>query len=139
MLELFWLECKSGQKSGFETSLEQRMKKFGVCGRESLRRATLIPETKPKLVIYLLKCYEAILKEYDTKKALDLSYVQDIKFYIDFAAPVSIEILLQKHFSDNLNTNNQDNEEDADDKSSPNPTIFTTYQYQRELDVALSY
>ncbi len=106
MLELFWLEYKTGRKSGFESGLEQRMRKFGLRAKDTLRRPTLIPSTKPKIVVHLLKLYEVVLKEYDSKKPLDLSYVQDVKFYIDFQAPVSIEILLQKYFSDELEITN---------------------------------
>ena len=47
-----------------------------------------------------------IKKEYDDNNSIEYSSIQDIKFYIDFKARVSIEILLQKYFSEELDIDN---------------------------------
>ncbi len=106
ILELFWLEQKTGEISVFETNLEQRMKKFGLLAKNDLTNQHADSKPKNKIVQYFYSFILRISKEYDNHQPINYLSIQNIKFFIDFQAPVSIEILLQKYFSDEFEITN---------------------------------
>jgi hypothetical protein len=108
ILELFWLECVTGRKFGFETNLEHRIKKYGLLTRDDLKDRATNAKSKnsSKLIKYFNSLISAISTAYDDQQPINYSSIHDIKFYIDFKGPVSIEILLQKYFSDEFEITN---------------------------------
>jgi hypothetical protein len=110
VLELFWLEYTTGRKSDFENSIEHRMRQYGLRAKDALRRKTILPNAGSKIKLFFYKFIEAIAEEYDKKKPIDPTCVQGVKFFIDFTAAVSIEILLQKYFADELEITDNDDD-----------------------------
>jgi hypothetical protein len=84
------------------------MKKFSVrskddCDDQAVKSENKINENLTKL---MRKLFWIISKEYDDNNSIKFSSIQDIQFYIDFKAPVSIEILLQKYFAEEFEITN---------------------------------
>ncbi len=103
------MEYQTGEKSLFETRLEQRIMQLGlnVQGKIDVVNTGTTVE-RPKIFKIIDKIFEIMEREYEHKKPADYSSVQDIRFYINSSGPMSPEILLQKMFSQEFEITNDD-------------------------------